>query len=162
MDIEKIHHKLKTQFEKTILDLKTPDPQTGSDQFIEAAADRIHAVLKFLKEDPNLCFDNIVCISGVDLKDRFEVVYHFHSYKHLHKAAIKTSLTDRDRPEVESVSDLWKGADWLEREIYDMFGIRFKNHPDLKRILCPDDWEGHPLRKDYKHQPFYHGVKVGM
>ena len=162
MNIEEIHERLKEKFPDAIFDLKPSLQTLFSDRFIEVKPEKIHSVLKFLKEDPSLFFDNILCISGADYKDRFEVVYHFHSYKYLHKIEIKTSVTDREHPAIDTVSDLWKGANWLEREIYDMFGIAFNHHPDLRRILCPDDWEGHPLRKDYKHQEYYHDIKVGM
>jgi len=120
------------------------------------------AVLKYLRDHEALNFDNIVCISGVDYKDHFEVVYHFHSYTHLHKIVLKTSLSDRENAQLSTVSHLWKGANWLEREIYDMYGITFKNHPDLRRILNPDDWVGHPLRKDYVFPDEFHGIKVSM
>lgn len=162
MTFEEIYQQLKQKFGDTILELKPLPPGSFSNKFIEVLPEKIHSILKFLKEDPTLSFDNPLCISGVDYQDRFEVVYHLHSYQHLHKIEIKTSIKDRENPQIDSASDLWKGANWLEREIYDMFGIKFKNHPDLRRILCPDDWEGYPLRKDYKHQEYWHDIKVGM
>ena len=148
MTLELIHQKLKSRFPDAIIALKPAPEKPMTDRYIEVNFQKIHAILTWLKEDPELHFENILCISGVDYPDRFEMVYHFHSYKHLHTIEIKTSLTDKTKPAIQSVSDLWKGANWLEREIYDMFGISFSNHPDLRRILCPDDWEGHPLRKD--------------
>jgi len=119
-------------------------------------------VLKFLKNHEALKFDNIVCISGVDYKDHLEIVYHFHSYTHLHKTVIKTSLPDRENAAINTVSHLWKGANWLEREIFDMYGIKFNHHPDMRRILNPDDWVGYPLKKDYKFPETFHGIKVSM
>ena len=162
MDNKTIYEKLKQKFQDAIVAFKEPATGSHGDPFIEVPAEKIHSILKFLKEEPELHFDNLLCISGVDYPDRLEVVYHFHSYTHLHKIVLKTLLTDNTKPEIDTVSDLWKGANWLEREIYDLFGITFKNHPDLRRILLPDDWEGYPLRKDYKHQDYWHGIKVGM
>jgi NADH-quinone oxidoreductase subunit C len=93
-------------------------------------------------------FEHLSVITGVDYKDHFEVVYNFFSYKKKENLALKVIL-DHEKPEVDSLTPLWKGADWLERETYDLVGIRFKGHPNLIRILLPDGWIGHPLRKDY-------------
>ena len=89
--------------------------------------------------------------------ERLESVYHFLSYQHDHEAVIKIKL-DRENPRVASVMDLWPAADWHEREAYDLVGIVYEGHQDLRRILLPDDWEGHPLRKDYKQPEEYHGI----
>ena len=105
---------------------------------------------RFLKDDPDLLFNVLMDVTAVDYekrKPRFEVVYHFLSVPH---------LVGHDDPEVETLTSLWKSANWYEREVYDMFGIRFKGHPDLRRILMYPEFEGHPLRKDYpinKRQP---------
>ena len=87
------------------------------------------------------------------------MLYHLYSIPHDIHLALKVEL-DRTKPEVDSVTEIWKTADWHEREAYDLLGIHFKNHPDLRRILLPDDWEGHPLRKDYVEQEKYHEIKV--
>lgn len=108
-----------------------------------------------LKEHEELAFDYLSGLLGVDYKDRMDVVYHFYSYPHRRAVCVKVK-TDRDEPQVPSVAPLWKGADWPEREAYDLLGIDFPGHPDLKRILLPDDWEGYPLRKDY--EPLDEGV----
>lgn len=162
MDSKTLYEKLKQKFGEAIGAFKEPQAGAHGDPFIEVSPDKIHSILKFLKEDKELLFDNLLCISGVDTPNHLEVVYHFHSYTHLHKVAIKALLTDKTKAELDTVSDLWKGANWLEREVYDLFGITFENHPNLRRILLPDDWEGYPLRKDYKHQDYWHGIKVGM
>ncbi|MFH1407388.1 MAG: NADH-quinone oxidoreductase subunit C, partial [Candidatus Omnitrophota bacterium] len=108
---------------------------------------------KTLKEDEKLRFDYLMCLSGVDYKEYFEVVYHLYSMERGRRAAVKVKLS-REKPEVDSVSSLWKSANWHEREAFDLLGIRFNNHPDLRRILLPEDWgEGFPLRKDYEHKP---------
>ncbi|MCX8069905.1 MAG: NADH-quinone oxidoreductase subunit C [Thermodesulfovibrionales bacterium] len=115
-------------------------------------------ILKYLHDDDRLCFDYLVDLCGVDYLDkkepRFEVVYNLFSVKMRHFIRIKVQLKEDtpDEPDnlsLESVIDLWRGADWHERECYDMFGIRFNGHPDLRRVLMPEDWEGFPLRKDY-------------
>lgn len=101
----------------------------------------------------NLKFNYLMCISGVDYKEYFEVVYHIYSITAEKGIALKVKL-DHANPEVDSVVSVWKSADWHEREAYDLLGIKFNNHPDLRRILLPSDWnEGYPLRKDYEHKP---------
>ncbi len=93
-------------------------------------------------------FDHLSVITGVDYKDHFEVVYNFFSWGKKENLALKVIL-DHEKPEVDSLTSLWKGADWLERETYDLVGIKFIGHPNLARILLPEGWMGHPLRKDY-------------
>lgn len=119
-------------------------------------------VCRHLYESDNTYFDMLSCITGIDNGEdpgTMEVVYHLYSITRGLSLALRVIL-DRPEPVVDSVTEIWKTADWHERETYDLFGIRFNNHPDLRRILLPNDWEGHPLRKDYKHQEYYHGVKV--
>ncbi len=93
-------------------------------------------------------FDHLSVITGIDYTDRFEVIYNIFSYKKKENLVLKVIL-DHDKPEVDSLTPLWKGADWLERETYDLVGIKFTGHPNLVRILLPEGWNGHPLRKDY-------------
>jgi len=115
-----------------------------------------------LHKNPASYFDMLSCITGVDNgpeSGTMEVIYHLYSIPFNNSLALKV-LLPRENPEVESVVSIWKSANWLEREIYDMFGIGFKNHPDLRRILMPADWKGYPLRKDYKHEEYYRGVKI--
>jgi NADH-quinone oxidoreductase subunit C len=112
-----------------------------------------------LKEDPELAFDCLMNLSGVDWpkKNQIEVVYHLWSYSKRHSFILKCQL-DRAKPEIASIESVWKSADWLEREQYDLLGINFTGHPDLRRIMMPDDWIGHPLLKDYKEQPEWHNI----
>jgi NADH-quinone oxidoreductase subunit C len=106
-----------------------------------------------------------MCLSGVDYKgakgepDRMEVVYHLFSMKLRHKCVLKVELP-RENPSVPTLENVWAIANWHEREAYDLFGIRFEGHSDLRRILCPDDWEGYPLRKDYQQPESYLGMPV--
>lgn len=124
--------------------------------------DSLLQICKFLKDDPDMQFNFLVDVVGVDYfpqKPRFEVVYHFYSIPKKHRIRLKIKVEENEK--VPSVASIWKSADWAEREVYDMFGIVFENHPNLKRIYMPEDWEGFPLRKDYplrgykdKYNPF--------
>lgn len=115
--------------------------------------DRCHEIFQFLKEDPDLSFEMLVDLCGVDYlptgeKPRFEVVYHLYSLACNHRLRIRVKVPEEDLS-LPTVTDLWKAADWFEREAFDMFGFRFEGHPNLKRILMFEGFEGHPLRKDY-------------
>lgn len=111
---------------------------------------KLHELAKQLKEDTDTSFDYMFCQTGIDWEENLEVVYHLRSTSQNHEIVVRTQITDRKNPTVDSVYDLWKTADFHEREIFDLLGITFKNHPDLRRIFLDDDWEGFPLRKDYK------------
>jgi NADH-quinone oxidoreductase subunit C len=116
---------------------------------LEVAREQIVKVARFLKEE--LRFVRVSTVTGVDwypAEPRFEVVYHLHSPDRNERLRVKCRLPGAD-PEIDSVTSVWRGANWFEREVFDLFGVRFRNHPDLRRIMLPDDWEGHPLRKDY-------------
>ena len=110
---------------------------------------QLHPLLKSLKENPETNFDFMFCISGVDIQDKLMVVYHLESTNLKHQIVLKTAAADREKPELDSVVDLYKGAELHENEIFDLFGIVFKGHPNLRRMFMPDDWKGFPLRKDY-------------
>lgn len=125
-------------------------------------ADKLLLLCNELHQNPVAYFDMLTCVSGVDNgveAGTMEVIYHLYSIPFNHSLALKV-IVPRSNPEAESIVSVWKSANWLEREVFDMFGIVFKNHPDLRRILLPADWEGHPLRKDYEHEEYYHGVKI--
>jgi NADH-quinone oxidoreductase subunit C len=123
----------------------------------------IAEVAAFAKADPELAFDNLMCLSGVDYPKedppRLEVVYHLFSYPQRHRFVLKVQLP-REAPVVPTVEGVWGVANWHEREAYDLFGITFSGHSDLRRILLPDDWQGHPLRKDWQDPEFYNGMHV--
>ncbi|MCC2641621.1 MAG: nuoC [Nitrospira sp.] len=122
------------------------------DVAVTVKRDALHDVARFLRSDPSLEFDYIVHVSSVDWPDdeeRFEVVYEVYSIRTRQRIRLKTRVPESDCV-VDSLTDIWKGADFMEREVYDMMGIRFRNHPDLRRILMPDEYdEGYPLRKDF-------------
>jgi NADH:ubiquinone oxidoreductase subunit C len=107
------------------------------------------AIARKLKESPDTLFDFLFCQTAIDRKTNFEVVYHLTSMTHRHDMVMKVILEDRETPEVESVYSLWEAAELYEDEIFDLFGIRFSNHPNLRRIMLGDEWQGFPLRKDY-------------
>lgn len=113
--------------------------------------DRIVEICRFLHDDPELAFDHITDVTAVDYpndEERFEVVYHFYSIPKNHRIRLKARVREEDCA-IDSVTGIWQGANFMEREVYDLMGIRFNGHPDLRRILLTDDFEGHPLRKDY-------------
>lgn len=133
---------------------------------LQVEAGQLLKVSQVLHRHEELYFDFLQCISGVDNgveKGTMEVIYHLHSIPFNYFLALQVIVP---RPEgnqlasVPSVASIWRTADWLERETYDLMGIQFTEHPDLRRILLPADWKGYPLRKDYQVQEYYHGVKV--
>jgi len=132
---------------------KFPEVKLGTNkQYAEfiAAPNQIHSLCKALKENPETKMDYLFCETAADRKDGFHMVYHLTSSELGHCAMLRTILADKVNPEVATVSDVWMAAEFYEREVFDLFGIRFTNHPDLRRIFLDDDWVGYPLRKDYK------------
>ena len=148
------------------------------DPWIEVAADGIVDVCTYLRDEPSLAFDYLNTVTAVDYlhtdekkaakadwEPHLEVVYHLFSMKHKHSLVLKVMLprwlNDEvgQLPELASVSGVWSTADWHERELYDLLGVHFTGHPNLRRILCPEDWVGHPLRKDYEMPLEYHGIR---
>ena len=116
---------------------------------LEVAAAKIASVCGFLKYDQQFVrLSSVTAVDRYPAEPRFEVVYHLHSLQRNQRLRVKCRIAGAD-PVIESVTGVWRSANWYEREAWDLFGIRFQGHPDLKRILLPDDWEGHPLRKDY-------------
>jgi NADH-quinone oxidoreductase subunit C len=128
------------------------------DDTVVVARERIVEVSRFLRDDPALDYCMLVDLTAVDYlprEPRFEVVYHYLSLEKLHRVRVKVQVEEKDAV-VPTLTGLWGCANWLEREVWDMFGIRFDGHPDLRRILMYEEFEGHPLRKDYpirKRQP---------
>lgn len=175
MNTKEIHELLLDQFsESEILALN----EEAIDPWIEVKAESIADVAKFVKEDERLQLDHLNDLCGVDYLEpdpkkakkfehdpHLEVVYHLYSYTLKHYLVLKVKLPrwKNDEvgqiPEVPSVSSVWGIADWHEREAFDLVGIRFLNHPNLRRILCPEDWVGHALRKDYEFPEEYHGIR---
>lgn len=172
MSAEQIYNLLKEYFGDAILEMVSNVP---TEPIISVEPLQINVISQFLRDSNELQFDNLMNLSGVDDNNAtkttnedgsvssqggtLSVYYHLDSFSQKHKITLKVS-TNRDVPEVESVTNIWYSANWHEREAFDMFGINFLNHPDLRRILMPDDWEGFPLRKDYENPEFYDGMKI--
>ena len=131
----------------------TPDPH------IEVPRKSLTDIARRLRDDPDLAFDSLLCLSGLDWPEYLEVVYHLFSFKHRHKITLKVRCP-KDDPVVPTVSSICGTAEWHEREAYDLIGIRFEGHPDPRRILLPEDWEGHPLRKDDQPPAFWHDIPL--
>ena len=152
-----IYQRVKGEFGDAIPEFKDAPP---ADPRIKVSPQKIKDVAAFLRSDPDLQFDYLMCLSGVDYNNGIlGVVYDLFSMQKRHKIALGVEVP-KTEPRVASVESVWRSADWHEREAYDLFGIIFTGHPDLRRILCPYDWEGHPLRKDYTLPEFYQGMKV--
>lgn len=175
MTITEIHDTLTQKFGSGVITgLKTE----AKDPWIEVSAPCMADVAAFLKGDHRLRFDSLNDLTVVDLfepdaklapkfpyEPGLNVVYHLYSFSLKHRLVVKARLPRwKDDvvgqiPELPSVSSVWAIADWHEREAYDLVGVHFTGHPNLVRILCPDDWEGHPLRKDYEFPEEYHGIR---
>ena len=117
--------------------------------YIFLKSEELPVVAAYLKDEPELSFDYLNHITAVDYYDYFEVVYMLTSFRHNHSIVLKTRCYDRESPSLPSLYHIWQGADSQEREIYDLMGIRFEGHPNMKRILLWEGFQGHPLRKDY-------------
>lgn len=174
MNCTEIAEHLKPQYGDAIVAVNAE----AIDPWIEVAADSWGDIAATLHSDAALAMDYLHCITGVDYLETDEkkaakvdwsphvqVVYHLSSFKRKHRLVVKVMLPRWDEqaednlPAVASVAHLWKTANWHEREVYDLMGVRFHDHPNLTRILCPEDWVGHPLRKDYQMPLEYHGIR---
>ena len=115
----------------------------------EVSSENAHALISELKNNSETSFDYMFCQTGIDFSEHIEVLYQLRNTQNNSEIIVKAIIEDRENPAIDSVFDLYKTADFHEREIFDLFGVKFNNHPDLRRILLDDDWEGYPLRKDY-------------
>jgi NADH-quinone oxidoreductase subunit C len=175
MNVQEIHARLQSAFQPWLLahDFETLDP------WIEVRVDGLPEVCRYLRDEDDLRFEMLHCITAVDYfepdakkaaqvdwQPHLELIYHLSSMTHHHRLVLKVQMPRwrEDEPgvlpEVSTVSNVWGTADWHEREVFDLMGVFFVGHPDLRRILCAEDWEGHPLRKDYQMPDEYHGIPV--
>jgi len=154
------------------------DLKRGGDPFILVAPASITQVCRYLRENPDLYFDSLMSLGAMDegAEDKrlaaeeaaklsvdyfapsFTVAYFLHSFKHRHKVHLHVKLP-KEKPQVKTVESIWSAANWFERECFDLFGIEFLGHSDLRRLLLPDDWKGFPLRKDYEFPLEYNGIE---
>ena len=158
MEISTIITALKTQFPDSFSVIESTDEQ----QFLEIKKESLLAICDYLKNTEGFYFDQLACITGIDAREKsdcFEVIYNLNSIPYENTLSLVVKLITEEET-IPSLTGLWKAANWFEREVYDLFGIKFHNHPDLRRILLPANWEGFPLRKDYQTQEYYHGIKV--
>ena len=142
---EELGHHLQTAISEAV------DGWDGIDLWVRP--DAVLDTCRYLREAPDLQFHLLNAISAVDYVDHFELVYHLTSTVHHHSAVLKVRLFGREEPSVASVIDVWQGADFQEREIWDLMGINFTGHPNMKRIMLWEGFEGHPLRRDYLEAP---------
>ena len=158
-EMSEIFKYLETEFDG---EFSFNEAETGQ-SWIRVPAPLIKEVAKFLRDDEKLRFNYLMCLSGVHYpnESELEAVYHLHSTTLGHTLVLKARVPE-EAPHIPSVESIWKTANWHEREAYDLLGIQFDGHPDLRRILTPEDWEGHPLRKDYEQQESYRGVTTGI
>ncbi len=175
MNVQEIHARLQSAFQPWLLahDFETLDP------WIEIRVDGLPEICRYLRDQNDLRFEMLHCITAVDYfepdekkaaqvdwQPHLELLYHLSSMTHRHRLVLKMRMPRwrEDEPgvlpEVPTVRSIWGTADWHEREVFDLMGVFFVGHPDLRRILCAEDWEGHPLRKDYQMPDEYHGIPL--
>jgi len=157
MNPKEIFDHLKTKFGDAVIEFKDDKPV---DSYIIVSPVKIDEVSCYLRDCEDFQFDSLSCLSGVDYADgNLGITYNLFSFAKRHKVNLKV-IVPKDSPKVKTVSEVWQTANWHEREAYDMIGIIFEGHKDLRRILLEDDWEGHPLRKDFQVPEFFHGMRV--
>jgi NADH-quinone oxidoreductase subunit C len=155
MTPQEIHSRLAAR----LGDAVGPLAETKRETFFTVRKDVLVEACRFLKEDPALALEALDDLTALDWPQRnvIELVLHLFSYRLRHGVVVKVEL-DRAAPSAPTLSAVWRAAEWFEREVFDLFGVNFEGHPDLRRIMLPDDWEGHPLRKDYREAGGWHGI----
>lgn len=157
MTANAVYERLKARFGERVISaqLEAKDPA------IRIVPEAIAEVCAFARDDSELRCEALSNQSGVDYKadGEIEIVYHLYSYTHRHDVILKVR-TPRDAAVVPTVEGVWKSANWMEREIFDLLGVTFTGHSDLRRLLMPEDWVGHPLRKDFVEPEEYHGIST--
>lgn len=160
MDPAQIHAALAERMPEAVSGFEPAVAKDGPrEAFVRVHAAGLLEVARTLRDDPAFRFDFLQNLTAIDWCKQgvLQVVYHLFSYPHRHELVLKVDLP-RERPHVPSLAGLWKSADWMEREQYDLLGVVFDGHPDLRRLLMPDDWVGHPMRKDYREPRAYRGM----
>lgn len=162
MTAEEIQARVKAKFGESIGVLVTQaegakEPPKVYEKWFKVEAKAWREVAEFLKYDRELLFDGLMCVGSLDNQTLLTAIYFLYSYTHRHRVAVKIDVP-RDDPRMPSAEPVWKHANWMEREEYDLMGIVFEGHPDLRRVMLPEDWIGHPLRKDYTEPSEYRGI----
>ena len=138
-----------------------PDPEAVGLTFTEEESQflnltispgELYGLMSRLKSDESTHFDYLFCLSGVDWGEELGVVYHLESTVHRHQLVVKVRTADRENPKFPTVSSIWRTAEFHEREVFDLFGIKFTDHPNMKHLILTEEWEGYPLRKDYEDE----------
>ncbi|MFH1807608.1 MAG: NADH-quinone oxidoreductase subunit C [Pseudomonadota bacterium] len=156
MTFDEIASKVQQQFGDAVVEVKNDKAQT----WIRVQPARLVVVATWLRDADSIALDNLSCLTAADVPpERFEMTYHLYSYTHHHLLVLKTDIP-HDNPAVDTVSAVWPAAEWHEREQYDLLGVVFNNHRELRRLMLPEDWPGHPLRKDWQEPAEYHGMKT--
>ncbi|MGH7771837.1 MAG: NADH-quinone oxidoreductase subunit C [Candidatus Binatia bacterium] len=157
MGAREIYDKIERQFPGKVSGFK----EEGADPYFGVDSQAIVEVGSFLRDEPGSKFEILSDLTCVDLpkENKIQVVYHLYSYSQRHQIVLKVDLP-REEPRVSTVEGVWKVANWFEREAFDLFGVIFEGHTDLRRIMLPEDWVGHPLRKDYVEQEEYDGIST--
>lgn len=154
MELQGLFDRVRRDFGEEGIELLADRPQPG----LQVAREKIAELARFLKETPDLHFDMLTSLAGVDLPDGvLRTSYHVYSFELDFILPLHVDVT-REDPGTPTVSEVWPAANWYERESWDLLGIVYEGHPDLRRIMLPEDWEGHPLRKDYVEKDSYHGI----
>lgn len=156
MDQAKLSEMLRQRLTDAVLSV---EEMKNNDTLVVVDRDSLVSVAELLKNDRDLGFTTLMNHLGVDYRDRMAVIYNLYSARLRKKVTIKVYL-DREKPEAPTLEPLFPGVSWYERETYDLFGIRFIGHGNLKRLLLPEDWEGFPLRKDYVYPDSYNGIET--
>jgi NADH-quinone oxidoreductase subunit C len=157
MEAKEIFARLERQFPGKVGDFKGE----VAEPYLKVDAAAIVEVCRFLRDDGDLGFEVLSDLTALDWpkEEKIQIVYHLFSYGRKQQIVLKVDLP-RDRPRVATVEGVWKVANWFEREVYDLFGVIFEQHSDLRRIMLPEDWTGYPLRKDYVEQEEYDGIST--
>lgn len=157
MEAAEINARLEKQFSGKVGNFKGD----ALEPFLSVEPDAIVEVCRYLRDEPGLQFEILSDQTALDWpkEEKIEVVYHLYSYSQKHQIVLKVNLP-RDNPRIAAMESVWQVANWFEREIFDLFGVIFEGHSDLRRIMLPEDWVGHPLRKDYVEQEEYDGIST--
>jgi NADH-quinone oxidoreductase subunit C len=157
MDAQDVYAQLEKQFPGKVSDFKGD----VKEPYLTVAAPAIVEVCRYLRDGAALKFEVLSDLTALDWpkEEKIQMVYHLFSYANNHQIVLKVDLP-RDNPKVATLEEVWKVANWFEREVYDLFGVIFEGHTDLRRIMLPEDWVGYPLRKDYVEQEEYDGIST--